>query len=77
MVYSSGYYSYMWSEVMDADAFAAFEEAGGPFDAERAKALEAHILSTGGSRDAEELYLAFRGRLPGVEALLKGRGLAA
>ena len=75
--YSSGYYSYMWSEVMDADAFAAFEEAGGAFDAERAKALEAHILSTGGSRDAAELYVAFRGRLPGVEALLKGRGLAA
>ena len=73
--YSSGYYSYMWSEVMDADAFAAFEEAGGPFDAERAKALENNILSTGGSRDAEELYIAFRGRLPGVEALLKGRGL--
>ncbi|KIC21888.1 M3 family metallopeptidase, partial [Leisingera sp. ANG-Vp] len=46
--YSSGYYSYMWSEVMDADAFAAFEEAGGAFDAERAKALEEHILSTGG-----------------------------
>jgi peptidyl-dipeptidase Dcp len=75
--YSSGYYSYMWSEVMDADAFAAFEEAGGAFDAERAKALEANILSTGGSRDAEELYLAFRGSLPKVEALLKGRGLAA
>ena len=75
--YSSGYYSYMWSEVMDADAFAAFEEASGAFDAERAKALEAHILSTGGSRDAAELYVAFRGRLPGVEALLKGRGLAA
>ena len=75
--YSSGYYSYMWSEVMDADAFAAFEEAGGAFDAERAKSLEANILSTGGSRDAEELYLAFRGRLPGVDALLKGRGLAA
>lgn len=75
--YSSGYYSYMWSEVMDADAFAAFEEAGGPFDAERAKALEAHILSSGGSREADELYLAFRGRMPGVEALLKGRGLAA
>jgi peptidyl-dipeptidase Dcp len=75
--YSSGYYSYMWSEVMDADAFAAFEEAGGPFDAERAAALEEHILSTGGSRDAAELYTAFRGRLPGVEALLKGRGLAA
>ncbi|OAN86186.1 M3 family metallopeptidase [Sulfitobacter geojensis] len=75
--YSSAYYSYMWSEVMDADAFQAFEEAGGAFDAERAKALETHILSTGGSRDAAELYVAFRGRLPGVEALLKGRGLAA
>ena len=75
--YSSGYYSYMWSEVMDADAFAAFEEAGGPFDAEKAAALEKHILSTGGSVDAAELYKAFRGRLPGVEALLRGRGLAA
>ncbi|WP_170578058.1 M3 family metallopeptidase [Ruegeria arenilitoris] len=75
--YSAGYYSYMWSEVMDADAFAAFEEAGGAFDPERAKALEENILSTGGSREAEELYLAFRGRLPGVEALLKGRGLIA
>lgn len=75
--YSSGYYSYMWSEVMDADAFAAFEEAGGPFDREQAQALEAHILSTGGSVDAGALYRAFRGRLPGVEALLKGRGLAA
>ncbi|MFS4580730.1 M3 family metallopeptidase [Phaeobacter sp. C3_T13_0] len=75
--YSSGYYSYMWSEVMDADAFEAFEEAGGAFDSERAEALEAHILSTGGSRDPAELYTAFRGRLPGVDALLKGRGLAA
>ncbi|NNE53340.1 MAG: M3 family metallopeptidase [Sulfitobacter sp.] len=75
--YSSGYYSYMWSEVMDADAFAAFEEAGGAFDKERAQALEEHILSTGGSADAAELYVAFRSRLPGVEALLKGRGLAA
>jgi peptidyl-dipeptidase Dcp len=75
--YSSGYYSYMWSEVMDADAFAAFEEAGGAFDEERARALETHILSTGGSREPDVLYTAFRGRLPGVEALLKGRGLAA
>mmetsp|Transcript_22989 Transcript_22989/g.38799 ORF Transcript_22989/g.38799 Transcript_22989/m.38799 type:complete len:671 (-) Transcript_22989:1580-3592(-) len=75
--YSSGYYSYMWSEVMDADAFAAFEEAGGAFDPAKAKALEANILSTGGSADAADLYVAFRGRLPGVEALLKGRGLAA
>ena len=75
--YSSGYYSYMWSEVMDADAFEAFEEAGSPFDAGRAQALEEHILSAGGKSDAAELYTAFRGRLPGVDALLKGRGLVA
>ncbi len=73
--YSSGYYSYMWSEVMDADAFAAFEEVSDPFDADTAKRLEETILSSGGSMDAAELYTAFRGRLPGVEALLKGRGL--
>jgi peptidyl-dipeptidase Dcp len=73
--YSSGYYSYMWSEVMDADAFAAFEEAGNPFDPGTAKLLEQTVLSSGGSVDAAELYKAFRGRLPGVEALLKGRGL--
>ena len=75
--YSSGYYSYMWSEVMDADAFDAFEEAGDAFDPAKAAALEKYILSTGGSQDAGELYVAFRGRLPGIEALLKGRGLAA
>jgi peptidyl-dipeptidase Dcp len=73
--YSAGYYSYMWSEVMDADAFAAFEEAGDPFDAGLAARLERHILSAGGSQDAEAAYVAFRGRMPGVEALLKGRGL--
>ncbi len=73
--YSSGYYSYMWSEVMDADAFAAFEETGDVFDPETAAKLEKFILSAGGSQDAEALYTAFRGRLPGVEALLKGRGL--
>ena len=73
--YSSGYYSYMWSEVMDADAFAAFEEAGDPFDPEVAGRLEKFILSAGGSEEAEDLYLKFRGRMPGVEALLKGRGL--
>ena len=75
--YSSGYYSYMWSEVMDADAFEAFEEAGDAFDPELAKRLETYILSAGGSQDAETLYTAFRGRMPGVGALLKGRGLAA
>ncbi len=73
--YSAGYYSYMWSEVMDADAFAAFEEAGGPFDKAVAAKLEKFILSAGGSQEAEAAYTAFRGRMPGVEALLKGRGL--
>ena len=73
--YSSGYYSYMWSEVMDADAFAAFEEAGWAFDPDVAAKLEKFILSAGGSQDAEALYLQFRGKMPGVEALLKGRGL--
>jgi peptidyl-dipeptidase Dcp len=67
----------MWSEVMDADAFEAFKEAGGSFDPDCAAALETHILSRGGSTDAAELYTAFRGRLPGVDALLKGRGLIA
>ncbi len=73
--YSAGYYSYMWSEVMDADAFAAFTEAGDPFDPEVAARLERFILSAGGSEEAEALYLKFRGRMPGVEALLRGRGL--
>jgi len=75
--YSAGYYSYMWSEVMDADAFDSFVEAGGAFDPERAAALERHILSRGGTAEAADLYTAFRGRMPGVSALLKGRGLAA
>ena len=73
--YSAGYYSYMWSEVMDADAFRAFEEAGDPFDPETARRLEAEILSRGGSDEPEELYEAFRGRMPGPEAMLEGRGL--
>ncbi|MBL3610825.1 M3 family metallopeptidase [Rhodovulum sulfidophilum] len=73
--YASAYYSYMWSEVMDADAFAAFEEAGDAFDPATARALEENVLSTGGTAEPDALYTAFRGRLPGVEALLKGRGL--
>ncbi len=75
--YASGYYSYMWSEVMDADAYAAFEEAGDPFDPETARRLEVEILSVGGSRDAAEAWTAFRGRAPEPAAMLKGRGLAA
>jgi len=75
--YSAGYYSYMWSEVMDADAFEAFEEAGDPFDPDMARSLEANILSVGGSADAADLYTRFRGKMPDAAALLRGRGLAA
>ncbi len=73
--YSSGYYSYMWSEVMDADAFAAFKETGDAFDPGMAARLARYIYAAGGSRDAAELYTAFRGKLPGVEALIRQRGL--
>jgi peptidyl-dipeptidase Dcp len=74
--YSAGYYSYMWSEVLDADAFAAFEETGDPFDPALAQRLRTHIYSAGGSRDPEELYKAFRGALPSPQAMMKKRGLA-
>jgi peptidyl-dipeptidase Dcp len=73
--YASGYYSYMWSEVMDADAFGAFEEAGNIFDPATAKRLHDDIYSSGGSRDPEEAYVAFRGREPEADALLRRRGL--
>ena len=74
--YSAGYYSYMWSEVMDADAFAAFEEVGDPFDREMAERLARNIYSAGGSRDPEVLYEAFRGRMPTPDAMLEKRGLS-
>ena len=73
--YAAGYYSYMWSEVMDADAFGAFEEAGNIFDPAVAKRLHDDIYSSGGSRDPEEAYVAFRGREPEPDALLRRRGL--
>jgi peptidyl-dipeptidase Dcp len=73
--YSAGYYSYMWSEVLDADAFKAFEETGNPFDAETAAKLKKHIYSSGGSRDPEEAYIAFRGCMPTADAMLEKRGL--
>jgi peptidyl-dipeptidase Dcp len=73
--YAAGYYSYMWSEVMDADAFGAFEEAGSIFDPAVARRLHDNIYSSGGSLDPEEAYVAFRGRNPDVEALLRRRGL--
>lgn len=73
--YASGYYSYMWSEVMDADAFGAFEEAGNVFDPAVAKRLHDNVLSVGGARDPEQAYKAFRGRAPEPQALLRRRGL--
>ncbi|HTB03630.1 MAG TPA: M3 family metallopeptidase [Bradyrhizobium sp.] len=73
--YAAGYYSYMWSEVMDADAFGAFEEAGDIFDPATAKRLHDDIYSSGGSRDPEDAYIAFRGREPEPDALLRRRGL--
>ena len=74
--YASAYYSYLWSEVLDADAFNAFEETGDIFDPATAKRLKDHIYSAGGTRDPEALYIAFRGRLPTPDALLRKRGLA-
>ena len=75
--YAAGYYSYMWSEVLDADAFAAFTEAGDAFDPATAKRLHDFIYAAGNRRDPADAYKAFRGRLPSVDALLKKRGLIA
>ena len=75
--YASGYYSYMWSEVLDADAFEAFTETGDPFDPAMAQSLLRNIYSAGNSRPADVLYQAFRGRMPDAGALMRKRGLAA
>ena len=75
--YAAGYYSYMWSEMLDADAFEAFEETGDPFDPATAEKLLKHIYSAGNRQDPEAAYLAFRGRLPAVDGVLKQRGLVA
>ena len=73
--YAAGYYSYMWSEVMDADAFDAFEETGNAFDPGTAKKLAEFIYSAGNRRDPAEAYTAFRGRLPTPAAMMRNRGL--
>jgi peptidyl-dipeptidase Dcp len=72
--YDAGYYSYVWSEVLDADAFQAFKETS-LFDQETASAFRTNILERGGAEDPEVLYLRFRGREPSVEPLLERRGL--
>lgn len=73
--YAAGYYSYYWSEMLDADAFQAFKETGDIFNREIAARFENEILSKGGSRDPLDMYIAFRGKEPGIDALLENRGL--
>ncbi|HUE80107.1 MAG TPA: M3 family metallopeptidase [Sphingomicrobium sp.] len=72
--YSAGYYSYLWSETMDADTWAAFEEAGDPFHKPTADRFRQYLLSTGNETDRAEAYRQFRGRDPDVDALLRKRG---
>ena len=74
--YSAGYYSYLWSEVLDADAFEAFGEAGDPFHGETAERLLRHVYSAGDSEDPDRLYRSFRGREPDPAALMRKRGFA-
>lgn len=74
--YSAGYYSYMWSEVLDADGYEAFREKGDIFHQETAARLRQHVYSAGGTREPMALYVAFRGAEPRVDALLRNRGFA-
>lgn len=74
--YAAGYYSYKWAEVLSADAWSAFEEAG-IFDPETGRRFRTEILEQGGARDAAELFRAFRGREPSVEPLLRHSGIRA
>jgi len=73
--YTAGYYSYIWAEVLDADAFQAFKETGDIFDKTTATKFRKEILEKGGSADAMVLYKNFRGSEPGIDALLINRGL--
>jgi peptidyl-dipeptidase Dcp len=73
--YSSGYYAYTWAEVLDADAFDAYKETGDIFNQEVAKSFRTNILERGNSDEPMKLYLNFRGKEPGIEPLLKNRGL--
>jgi peptidyl-dipeptidase Dcp len=72
--YSAGYYSYLWSDVLTADAYEAFVEASGPYDPDVAARLRAHVLSAGNTVDPAAAYRAFRGRDPEVGALMRKRG---
>ncbi len=72
--YSAGYYSYLWSETMDADTWEAFEATGNPYDRKIADGFRTYLLSTGNETDRADAYRQFRGRDPNVDALLKRRG---
>ncbi|HEU4534921.1 MAG TPA: M3 family metallopeptidase, partial [Polyangiaceae bacterium] len=72
--YSAGYYSYLWADTLTADAFEAFQEAGGPYDAAVAAKLRQHVFAAGNTVDPAEGYRAFRGKDPGVDALMRKRG---
>jgi len=74
--YSAGYYSYLWSDVLTADAYGAFVEGGGPYDHKVAERLRKYIFSVGNTVDPAEAYRNFRGRDPRVEALMKKRGFS-
>jgi len=73
--YTAGYYSYIWAEVLDADAFQAFKETGNIFDEATATRFRKDILEKGGSEDAMQMYVDFRGKKPSIDALLENRGL--
>ncbi len=73
--YTAGYYSYLWSEVLDADAFDAYVETGNIFNTEVADKFRRYVLTPGGIDDAMQMYVNFRGKEPGIDALLKNRGL--
>jgi peptidyl-dipeptidase Dcp len=75
--YSAGYYSYLWSDVLTADAFGAFEEGQGPYDRDVAERLRRYIFSVGNTMDPAEAYRAFRGRDAEVDALMRKRGFTA
>jgi peptidyl-dipeptidase Dcp len=75
--YAAAYYSYMWSEMLDADGFAAFREADDIFDPATARRLHDYVYSAGNLRDPAEAYRLFRGALPKVDAVLTKRGLDA
>ena len=74
--YSAGYYSYLWADTLTADAFEAFSEAGGPYDRAVAQRLTQHVFAVGNTIDPAAGYRAFRGRDPGIDALMRKRGFA-